>query len=136
DEPEALAAALRRAAPAVGANTGPAPGDTSAVLAVLGILVAVLGVAAFAIYAGLQPPSVSITADAFRVSNGPYSNTIPLRRITAASLDNSIPHVRGKTNGFAAGEILRGSFRMETWGSARLYINTNRPPFVVIRTDD
>ena len=134
-EPEALAEALRRVAPPVADRTEPS-GDSSAALLAFGIIVAVLAVVAVSIYSGLRPPVVSLTPDAFSVRNGLYSNTVPLRRITSLSLDNAIPRVRGRTNGFAAGETMRGSFKVEQWGSARLYLNLNHPPFVVIHTDD
>ena len=134
-EPEALAAAVRRVATPLADRTEPS-GDWSVALVVLGIIVAVFAIVVATIYSGMQPPVVSVTPNAFSVRNGLYSNTVPLRRMTSLSLDEAIPRVRGRTNGVAAGETLRGSFRVETWGSARLYVNVNHPPFVVIHTDD
>jgi len=77
-----------------------------------------------------------MTPETFSVRNGLYSNTIPFRHITSATLDERIPRVGLKTNGFAAGSTLRGTFRVDSWGSARLYVNLDRPPFVVIRSPD
>ena len=137
DDPEALAAAVRRIAPAVGQDAeANADSNTGLPLVVLGIIVGVIAVAAFAIYAGMQPPAVAFASDVFSVRNGPYSSTVALRRIESATLDDAIPRVRGKTNGFEAGETLRGSFLVDGWGSTRLYVNKNHPPFVIIRTDD
>jgi hypothetical protein len=136
DEAGVLLAALRRAAPAVSDQA--APGSTSKVGIHIGLGIAALAlaIAAFAIYSGMQPPVVVVTPETFSVRNGFYSNTVPIRQITAATLDERIPRVGLKTNGFAAGGTLRGTFRVDSWGSARLYVNLDRPPFVVIRSPD
>lgn len=136
-EPDVLAAALRRVAPAV-SDEITEPGSTSkaAIYVGLGIAAGGVALAGLAIYSGMQPPVVEVTSESFSVRNGFYSNTVPLRQIMGATLDDRIPRVGLKTNGFAAGGVLRGTFRMDSWGSARLYVNLNRPPFVVIRSPD
>lgn len=136
-EPEMLAAVLRRAAPAVSDQITEAGSTSKAgIFVVLGLAAVALAMAGFAIYSGMQPPIVELTSESFSVRNGFYSTTVPLRQITTATLDGHIPRVGLKTNGFAAGGVLRGTFRMDSWGSARLYVNLNRPPFVVIRGPD
>ena len=134
-EPEALAATVRHAAPDAAEEIDPAA-VPNFVIAVPLIIAGVLAVVGFMIFAGMQPPAVRVTADSFSVSNGPYRSAVPFRRITAVSLDDHLPAVRGRTNGFAAGDTLRGSFRVDTWGSARLYVNLNHPPFIVVRSND
>jgi hypothetical protein len=135
-EPEVLAAALRRAAPAVATETELRPNSRTFVIVGAAIGVIALVLAAWVMYAGMQPPSVEVTAEGFSVRNGWYSDTVPLRQITAATLDEYIPRVGLKTNGFAAGGTLRGTFRVDSWGRARLYVSLNSPPFVVIRSRD
>jgi hypothetical protein len=75
-----------------------------------------------------------LTSDALEVSGGMYSNTVLYSAIRSATLDDMIPRIRLKTNGFAVANTLRGSFNLEGWGNGRLYINRDVPPFVVIRT--
>jgi hypothetical protein len=135
-EPQALADALRRAAPAVADRIEPAPRSMVHLVVGMAIAAVALAIAGYFISVGMQPPEVKVTADSFSVRNGLYSNTVPLRRIESLSLEDTIPRVGLKTNGFAAGDTLRGSFRVDTWGSARLYVNMNHPPFVVMRTED
>ena len=132
-----LAAALRRAAPAVSDQVvEPSSTSKTSVYVGLGIAAGAVAIAGFAIYSGMQPPAVEVTSESLSVRNGFYSNTVRLREITTATLDDRIPRVGLKTNGFAAGSVLRGTFRMDSWGSARLYINLDRPPFVVIRSPE
>jgi hypothetical protein len=130
-----LAAVLRHAAPDAAEEIDPAS-VPNIVMTVPLIIAAVFVIVAFLIYLGMQPPVIQVTAESFTVSGAMYSNTIPLGRIKSASLDDQIPRVRGKTNGFDAGNTLRGSFRVDSWGSARLYVDLNHPPFIVLRSDD
>jgi hypothetical protein len=133
-EPDLVAAALRHAAPGTAQDIDSA--SVPNMIAVPLIIAAVFAVVVFMIYTGMQPPAVNVTADSFRVGNGPYSDTIPLGRIRSASLDERIPRVGLKINGFNNGGTLRGSFIVDTWGRARLYVNLNHPPFVVLQSDD
>jgi hypothetical protein len=135
-EAEVLSAALRRVAPEVSDQAEPGSTSKVGIYISLGTAAAAVAIAAFAVYSGMQPPVVEVKPESFSVRNGLYSNTVPLRQITAATLDDRLPRVGLKTNGFAAGGTLRGTFRMDSWGSARLYVNLNRPPFVVIRSRD
>jgi len=133
-EPDVLAAALRHAAPGAADEIDPAS-IPNIIMTVPLIIAAVLAIVAFMVYQGMQPPAVQVTADRFTVSGATYSNTIPFERIRSATLDDQIPRVGFKTNGFNAGDALRGSFQVDTWGSARLYVNLNHPPFIVVRSD-
>jgi hypothetical protein len=135
-EPDGLAAALRRAAPAVSDQAEPGSTSNVGLYVGLGIAAVALAIAGFAVYSGTLPPDVRISADSFSVRNGLYSDTIPLRRIEVLTLQDYIPRVGLKVNGFAAGGTLRGTFRVDSWGRARLYINLNRPPFVVLQSPD
>ena len=89
---------------------------------------------AWTFYAGFEPPDVSVGADALSVHNGFYRSTIPFASIRTATLESAIPKIGMKTNGFGAGDTLRGNFRLDEWGVSRLYINLNSPPFIVVRT--
>ena len=135
-EPEALAAAL---AQAMGkAEAGHELGGRRAwgmqhmAGAVVGALALLL--VGWMFYSGLQAPDAGVTADAFSVSNGFYHSTIPLASIRTATLETVLPRIGLKTNGFGAGETLRGNFVLDEWGVSRLYINRDSPPFLVVRT--
>jgi hypothetical protein len=137
-EPDALVAAVRQAtgkseAPREPLAGRPRWGTQQTVGAVIGAIA--LAIVAASFYFGFQPPAVSLADDALSVSNGLYRNTIRYSTIRSARLDFSIPRIGVKTNGFAAGDTLRGNFNVDRWGNARLYINRNSPPFVVIETD-
>jgi hypothetical protein len=136
-EPDALVAALQQAtgraeAPSHEPRAERKRGMSQAIGAAIGV--AALVFAAVIVYTGLQPPAVTLTDDDLHVSSGMYSNTVPYTSIQTATLQDTIPRIRLRTNGFGAGNTLRGSFSLESWGNGRLYINRDVPPFVVIRT--
>lgn len=138
DDPDGLVSAVQQATQKVeGAHeptSGRPWGVAQTIAAISGVAALVLAGALF--YFGFQPPSVRMTDDAFAVSNGLYRDRIQYSSITSATLEPAIPPIGLRTNGFAAGNTLRGSFIVHDWGHGRLYINRDRPPFVVIRTGD
>jgi hypothetical protein len=136
-DPDAFVAALQQAtgraeAPAHEPHAERRRGLSRAIGAAVGV--AGLVFAAVIVYSGMQPPAVTLTADDFHVSSGMYSNTVAYSAIQSATLQDAIPRIRLRTNGFGAGNTMRGSFSLESWGSGRLYINRDAPPFVVIRS--
>jgi hypothetical protein len=137
-EPDALAAALGQAIGPKEAPHEPSTWRRVAARQAIGLFVGVVAVAltGWTLYTGFQPPAVTISGDAFSVSNGFYRNTVPFDAMKAVTLENELPRIGLKTNGFNTRNTLRGSFRVDNWGASRLYVNLDAPPFVVIRTDD
>ena len=137
-EPDQLMIALTQAAgrPEVEhvAATGSLWARQQTAAAIIGVLGA--AVAASTVYFGFQPPKTMVGFDAFYVSNGLYRNTIAYDAMQSLTLEETLPNVGVKTNGFAAGKTLRGNFRVDGWGPSRLFVNLDQPPFVVIKTAD
>ena len=135
-EPDALASVLAQAMGKPEADHAAGGRRTWGVAHTAGAVVGALALlfAAWTFYSGLQAPATSVTADAFSASNGFYRSTIPLASIRIATLETVLPRIGMKTNGFGAGETLRGNFVLDDWGVSRLYINRDSPPFIVIRT--
>ena len=136
DEPDALAAVLARrlgdratsgaAAPVTAVRRGP-----WWLIVVFNILV--LGAVLVAIAVQRRPPSVVVSESAVTISAG-YGDTIAVRDITDVSLEARLPRVERRTNGFALGQTLRGSFDLAGIGHARLFVTRDVPPYVRIRT--
>jgi hypothetical protein len=137
NEPGALADVVRRATGKAEAPHDPASarqwGPQHSVGVVVGV--AALLFALSTLYVGFKPPVTALDDVALSVSNGLYHNTIPYSSMRSVSLEQTLPPIGLKTNGFAAGNTLRGSFNVDRWGNGRLYINRDQPPFIVIRMD-
>jgi hypothetical protein len=63
-----------------------------------------------------------------------YSRQIPLERITSVSLEQAVPRVLRRTNGFSLGGTLRGRFRLAEIGDGQLFLELGTPPYVIVRT--
>ena len=107
--------------------------DRVVLTVVVAVLVLALGSSALLIYSGSRPQEVEITSEHISIK-GSYGITIPIDKVKTVSLEESMPKVLAKTNGFNAGEVLKGSFRLEGIGSARLFVQCRRGPYVYIIT--
>ena len=98
------------------------------------IMVTGLLVSTMLIY-GVREPKVEIGADKITIS-GMFSSSINKEDIREISLQDTIPKVLRKTNGFDFGYILRGNFTLEEIGVAKIYIHENKAPYIVIKTEN
>jgi hypothetical protein len=141
DEPDALQAAL------VGALGPPPPltGDDlatdrrrmrRALLVGAAIAVGVLVPVGWLMVAQARPPVAEVSPEAFVVRSGLYDARIPIVEMTSVSLEPRLPNILIRTNGYALGATLRGHFRLEILGSGQLYIQRDRPPFLLVRTPE
>jgi hypothetical protein len=88
------------------------------------------------VYVHSRPPSVELTDGTFAVGSGFYGTEIRLSDIQTVQLADTLPRIQIRTNGYAAAGLLRGNFRLEQWGTGKLFINRNAPPYLVVRTRD
>ena len=136
EEPEALSSVLAQAMGKAEADHEAGGRRARGVQHIAGAIVGALALlfVGWTFYAGFQAPDASVAADAFSVRNGFYHRTIPFESIRTLTLETVLPRIGLKTNGFGAGETLRGNFVLDEWGVTRLYINRDSPPFIVLRT--
>ncbi len=138
DQPEVLEHALRQA---VGESSRLADGEpapprrVSRAAAFLAGMVALssLGVVAM-MYVEAQPPTVTASRETFSVRSAIYGAEIPMREVDGVSLEQTLPRVLRRTNGFAMGGTLRGHFRLDRLGSGQLFVTMGAPPYIVVRT--
>ena len=66
---------------------------------------------------------------------GSYGFDLNISDIETVELVNEIPKIKMRTNGVSVGQgyVHKGEYRLETWGTCRLLINSNNPPFLVIK---
>jgi len=135
DEPDVLQAELQkvvREAPGAFARSHRPAARTAFILAnVVGVPLAL----AVIFYVHMKPPRVGISDGTLSVGSGFYHDDIDLRARPELSLQDSIPRILRRTNGFALGGTLRGHFTLDVTGPADLFITRN-PPYIIIRTAD
>jgi len=84
---------------------------------------------------GIIEPKVEVNSENIIIS-GLYKRTIKTTEIEGISLEENIPKVLNKVNGFDWGYTLRGSFNLEGIGQANIYIQENQSPYIVINTEN
>jgi hypothetical protein len=141
DEPEALREAVERR---IGVPEPLSPQEVArarrsawkAIIIIVAIALAIVGTVTPIVFLEGRPPAVTIGPETFRVDGVMYGEEFPLSDITAASLEERIPRIRLRTNGYAAGGKLRGHFRLDELGDGQLFINVHTSPYVLVRTYD
>jgi hypothetical protein len=84
------------------------------------------------LYQQWRPPEVVVTPRALLVRSGAV-HEIPLDEIVSLSLDDTLPPVGRRLNGFRLGGTYRGRFEVEGLGEGQLFMERGTPPFVVVR---
>lgn len=70
------------------------------------------------------------------VINGMYGLGIRLAEIRQVDTISALPAIRRRTNGYAAGNTLKGSFTLTDRSKVKLFITRGVPPYIFIRTND
>jgi len=138
DEPQALVSAITQAkglpspaaAPGEGWSPLPRRGLGGAGIAVLLLGAALVG---WIFWSQVQPPGITVGVEGFEVRTPFYGASFAAKDVTAVSLEEKLPRVLARTNGFAGAGTLRGHFRVEGLGRGRLYVDEGFAPYVLVR---
>jgi hypothetical protein len=82
-----------------------------------------------------QPSVIKATPQQIHVS-GMYGITQPMENIQEVKLLDNIPPVQYKSNGFGLGNVRKGKFHLKDWGEGRLFLHSDTPPFIYLKTTD
>ena len=141
DEPVALLAAIER----VFGKSQPIPlaheqavrsRAKRTIIVSLAASVLIVGGLAVLFYVEMRPPQVRVTDGTFSVRSGVYGAKMPLSSISSLTLEDRLPRILLRTNGFALGGTLRGHFRLDGVKDGELFIQAGLPPYVVVRSTD
>ena len=98
-------------------------------------IVAVVFVAVLLVL-GISSPKISITNDQIKISGELYSEKIKIEDVKEIKLLNQIPRILIRTNGFDLGEIKKGYFNLEYIGRAKLFLQSEQAPFILIEKNN
>lgn len=82
---------------------------------------------------GTQDTKVKVENNGFTIK-GIYGLTIPYNDISQIDTVASFPRISMRTNGFAFGGSLSGNFRFADKSSAKLFVKTGNPPYILIKS--
>ncbi|WP_080873016.1 DUF3784 domain-containing protein [Oceanobacillus timonensis] len=97
------------------------------------LLSLMLTIAIFAI--PFVPNTLEINENSFEIT-GLYGETWPFSDIEHISLQDELPEMMVRTNGISLFGKRIGNYRIEEWGTGKLFLRSNEAPFIVIHTQD
>jgi len=135
DDPDGLRAALGEGAAetAVLAGIPAAPSDYTTLGIVITAAVVMIAVWSLVIRS-MGSIEVTTSASAVAVHGAGYTATVATSDIVSVHLDNRLPAISWRTNGFAFGGRLRGHFKLSDGRAALLFVTERRPPFITVET--
>ncbi len=98
------------------------------IMAVVFVMVAAM------IIGGNRESTVGIHNQELRIG-GMYSTRIDLNQVKDIYLEDSIPRIKSRTNGYAFGDTRKGHFLLEDLGNGRLYLHSRQGPYIYIITN-
>jgi len=87
------------------------------------------------LFSGTQETKVKVDNNGFTI-RGIYGLTIPYSDISQIDTVSSFPRISMRTNGFAFRGSLSGNFRFADKSSAKLFVKTGNPPYILIKSKD
>lgn len=83
---------------------------------------------------GIREPAITIGPQEISIG-GIYGTDIKLDSVKEIYLNNSMPQIKSKTNGFNFGNILRGNFSLKETSNAKLFVHQGKQPYIWIKHD-
>ncbi|HHV71334.1 MAG TPA: DUF3784 domain-containing protein [Clostridia bacterium] len=77
-------------------------------------------------------PAQFTLSDGYLEIKGLYGEKINLEEVRKISLRDDLPKITLRTNGSALGSMLKGNFRLEEIGAAKLFIDKSKPPYIYL----
>ncbi|WP_192930307.1 DUF3784 domain-containing protein [Alkaliphilus pronyensis] len=97
-------------------------------IVMLPVLIFVFGLIGY----GNVQHEVIVEEEIIRIT-GMYGTSVSKEAITSIELLDDIPNIERKVNGFNLGNVRKGIFRLANWGNGRLYLQSNKGPYISIR---
>jgi hypothetical protein len=85
------------------------------------------------IVVGSRDTKVSFTGSEMKLS-GVYGLNIAYSDIISADTMRSLPPIKSRTNGYAAGNTLKGHFRLQDQSKVMLFVKKGIPPYIRLKT--
>jgi hypothetical protein len=103
------------------------------ILVTVVILTAFIGILIFIFVSGSRETELSF-GDSSMTINGMYGLTISYPDLIKVDTLQSLPGIKTRTNGFAAGGILKGHFKLQDNSRVMLFIQKEIAPYILLQT--
>lgn len=100
-----------------------------------GIVLVTLIFVVVLIFFSMKPAKVTFQEEGIQI-HGMYGGVYTWESIKKVELEEGLPTIEMRTNGSAIGSNLKGHFRTKELGSVKLFVNTEKPPFIYLEIVD
>lgn len=100
----------------------------------IGITIAAMIVVAILMFFSYQTTKVTFLEEGMQI-HGMYGEVYSWESIEDVKLIEKLPNIEMRTNGSALGSNLKGHFRTTEFGSVKLFVNTQKPPFIFFESN-
>lgn len=80
---------------------------------------------------GERESTIEVQNDQVKIG-GMYSTEIDLSQVSDIRLEDTIPLIRSRTNGYSTGFTRKGNFLLQDIGKAKLYLHSGHGPYIYI----
>ncbi len=101
----------------------------------IGIVAIILIFVGVLMFFSSQATKVTFLEEGLQI-HGMYGEVYAWDFIEDVILTEELPTIVMRTNGSAIGPNLKGYFRTEEFGSVKLFVNTQKPPFIYLHTSE
>lgn len=101
----------------------------------IGITIVTVAFVAVLMFFSSQATKVTMLEEGIQI-HGIYGDVYAWESIKDVKLMEDLPAIERRTNGSALGSILKGHFRTTEFGSVKLFVNAQKPPFIYLQTDE
>ncbi|MBV1757178.1 MAG: DUF3784 domain-containing protein [Dethiosulfatibacter sp.] len=100
----------------------------------VGTVVITLIFVAFLMFFSSQETKVTFLEEGLQI-HGMYGDIYNWESIETVKLMEELPTIEMRTNGSALGSNLKGHFRTTEFGSVKLFVDTKKPPFILMQSN-
>jgi hypothetical protein len=101
----------------------------------IAVLVFFIGIIVLIFVSGSREIKITFSNSSMTIS-GMYGLSVNYSGITEADTLQTLPGIKTRTNGYAAGGILKGHFKLLDNSKVMLFIREKRPPYILLKTSN
>ncbi|MCU0456646.1 MAG: hypothetical protein MUE74_10120 [Bacteroidales bacterium] len=110
-------------------------GNNGGFFLILAMVAATIVLPIVLIVLGSRETKVSFSQSEMKLT-GVYGLNIAFSDIISADTMQSLPSIKSRTNGYAAGNTLKGHFRLQDQSKVMLFVKKGIPPYIRLKTSE
>jgi len=135
DRPDEVAEAVRAKITNVQAGSFYEKSGRQGIFLIVAVITVLIGILVLIFVSGGREAKVVFSDSSLTIS-GMYGFAVNYTNIIQADTLQILPDIRTRTNGFAAGNILKGHFKLQDNSKVILFIRKGTAPYILIKTKE